>query len=204
MTVVSIAKRRRRSRPKKPPQYCTIEGCDRLVHARGWCGKHYNCWLATGNPIAKYIKNDDPKRFWSQVFKTDTCWFWIGGTTNMWGYGQILIKKKLILVHRYSFFLHHGYWPTPCCLHSCDNPLCVNPAHLREGTNQDNSNDAVARNRRPKGERHACSRLTENQIREIRKCVANGASQASMARRFDVHPGTVFAIVHRTSWYHID
>jgi hypothetical protein len=56
--------------------------------------------------------------------------------------------------HRAAFAMAHGYIPTPSCLHSCDNPPCVNVAHLREGTHADNMADRKAKGRYNGGDQH--------------------------------------------------
>jgi hypothetical protein len=88
-------------------------------------------------------------------------------------------------------------------LHSCDNPPCVNPAHLRLGTQQDNANDRVQRNRSAIGARNGKARLTADQVREIRRRRASGESRTSVARAFDINPGTVWYIDQRVTWTHV-
>jgi hypothetical protein len=95
-------------------------------------------------------------RFWNQVNKgtMNECWNWTG-VPNMWGYGQIReeggrnAKKKL--AHRISWIIHNGTIPTGMLvLHTCDNPLCVNPNHLWLGTHQDNIDDMMRKGRHGK------------------------------------------------------
>lgn len=75
---------------------------------------------------------------------------------NSRGYGSFRFKGKTELAHRVSFFLTFNRWPTPCALHKCDNPLCVNPAHLFEGTIADNNKDKQIKGK--------ARRLTEQDI----------------------------------------
>lgn len=90
---------------------------------------------------------DWKERFWEKVDKRgpDDCWEWNGSRTR--GYGYFTIRKKATRAHRLSFFLEHGHWPQPECLHSCDNPACQNPRHLWEGTQLDNIRDACQKGR---------------------------------------------------------
>lgn len=76
------------------------------------------------------------------------CWIWSASFTSK-GYGQISYKGKNTLAHRASahLFLKFPIDSTLCVLHACDNPKCVNPAHLFIGTAQDNSDDMVAKGR---------------------------------------------------------
>lgn len=83
------------------------------------------------------------RQFWSRVYKTKTCWFWIGSVGNH-GYG-VLGKNKL-LAHRISWRLHFGsIRKSQWVLHRCDTPQCVNPKHLFVGTQKQNMADASAK-----------------------------------------------------------
>lgn len=75
----------------------------------------------------------------------DACWPW---TANRYkcGYGQMRVGKGPTGAHRVAFFLANGHWPQ-VARHSCDNKICVNPAHILDGTASDNQLDCVLRNR---------------------------------------------------------
>lgn len=92
----------------------------------------------------------DEARFWAKVDRSgDGCWLWTA-STDQGGYGQFQIGRRPFKAHRISWELANG--PVPAglwVLHSCDNPPCVNPAHLRPGTPADNMADQLERNRRP-------------------------------------------------------
>src|SRR5262245_419100 len=92
-------------------------------------------------------------RFWVKVTKGKGCWPW-SGRMNEAGYGYFWLDGKPELAHRVAFFLKHGRWPEPCCLHTCDNPPCCNPAHFFEGTNLDNALDRTVKNRAATGSKH--------------------------------------------------
>lgn len=87
--------------------------------------------------------------------------------------------------------------------HSCDNPPCVNPAHLFIGTAQDNSDDKEQKGRAPKGEQIPSSKLRSVDIPVIRRRVSNGETQAGVARSFGVTPRVVHEIVCGRLWRHI-
>lgn len=76
------------------------------------------------------------------------CWEW-RGMVESHGYGSIRLGKgKRMRAHRYSWSLYNGPIPKGLfVLHSCDYPRCVNPAHLRLGTQKENMQDRLRRNR---------------------------------------------------------
>jgi len=87
--------------------------------------------------------------FWDKVALTsnpDKCWEW-QGSLNDSGYGNTSFKCKGIKAHRLAWFYVSGSHSTKHILHSCDNRKCVNPKHLREGVQADNSRDMVDRRR---------------------------------------------------------
>jgi len=94
------------------------------------------------------------ERFWAQVVKTDTCWLWSGATDSD-GYGIFsskLYEKTYKKAHRFSlsFSIAAPLDATLVVLHACDNPRCVNPAHLSLGTTQQNMHDRAAKGRATK------------------------------------------------------
>lgn len=95
-------------------------------------------------------------RFWALVQKTTTCWLWRGSMLPK-GYGlfRITSPRSKVLAHRYSYTLKHGCIPPGLMvLHKCDNTSCVRPGHLFVGTNQDNVDDMVRKNRHQHGDKH--------------------------------------------------
>ena len=108
--------------------------------------------------------------------------------------------------------------------HTCDNPPCVNTAHLFLGTTRDNALDAKrkgrlnpamfdgtmpsiggrARAEHPvQGSAHPMARLTEDDVREMRRLRAEGMTQRELAERFHVNARHVGDIVRREKWAHV-
>lgn len=153
-------------------------------------------------------------RFWSRVSKLGPvvreelgpCWEWTGGRLGK-GYGSIFFMGRSTGAHRVSWFLEHGAGPTLSVLHKCDNPPCVRPDHLFEGTLADNSRDMVAKGRHrscPRvGERHAGAVLTESKVLAARAAFLNGEKVSSIALRLNGSYAAFLAAVTRKSWRHI-
>lgn len=150
----------------------------------------------------------DIQRFWSKVNKTEGCWLWAGAAC---GYGRFTYKGKPIPAHRFSVLASGRCIPKGMVVcHTCDTKLCVRPDHLYVGTTQDNNRDTVDRQRhissfKPKlGESNGNSRLTEHQVREIRRMRKGGLSLQRIANHVGCSRGVVRSIVERTTWKHVD
>lgn len=131
------------------------------------------------------------------------CWEW-PFARNSDGYGTLGVAATPAgrLVHRQAFELAYGYVP-PVCRHTCDNPPCFNPAHLVPGVQADNVRDTIERGRNRRGEAHYGAKLTEADVREIRRLVADGVDQATLAARFGVSGGLISSVVRRARWKHV-
>lgn len=148
--------------------------------------------------------------FLHRVQEDNGCLLWTGHKDKT-GYGRCMavFARRIHFAHRMSWYLAHGPFDLRMrVLHKCDRPSCVNPDHLFLGTQADNVADMVAKGRQrtvPKfGEDNHLSKLTENQIREIRRMKADGVcSQAEIARRFGVSPMTISRAVRGESWSHL-
>lgn len=135
------------SRTGPTPALCRVPGCAEVRSGkRSVCAAHYLVVKRRGT-----VDDDGiyPERlvaaFWKHVTPgaDNECWEW-SGTRHSDGYGLV----GGCYAHRISEQIHHGPIGAGLhVLHSCDNPPCVNPAHLRTGTHSDNVRDAVERGR---------------------------------------------------------
>jgi hypothetical protein len=149
------------------------------------------------------------ERFWEKVDRSsgpNSCWPWTAamGTT---GYGNFRCPYGH-KAHRIAYFLANGPIPKgKWVLHTCDNRKCCNPAHLFLGTAKDNTQDMIKKGRR--GNPHVESakshtaKLTENQVKAIRKEGAKGSLYTVIAKRYGVTAENISMIIRRKTWRHI-
>jgi hypothetical protein len=133
------------------------------------------------------------------------CWEW-PLSHHDGGYGRVRHGSIEYRAHRLSYEIHHGPIPDGLCVcHTCDNRLCVNPAHLFLGTDRDNSDDKVAKNRQGRGNRMPHAKLNDEAVRQIRNLFATGNYlQRRLAEIFGVNDATIADVVNRRTWKHIE
>lgn len=160
-------------------------------------------WMSCGcrrtNTLAK---------IWRHVEKSGSrdCWLW-KGTIDSDGYGCISIKGRQWKAHRAVWRAFHEVDIAAglCVCHHCDNPPCVNPAHLFLGTTGENTRDAAKKNRlaRRCGESNHGAKLTNHQVLEIRSRRLAGASTVELGEIFGVSQSLVAQIARRQIWRHL-
>lgn len=146
------------------------------------------------------------ERFWSRVDVRgpDECWLW-HGTIMRNGYGTFSIRHKAFYAHRLSVELCGEDATGLDVCHHCDTPLCVNPRHLFLGTAKDNILDMVRKGRgnRAKGERNKSSRLTSQDVIEIRRLHESGVSKRQLSKMFNVGRTTIRSLLSGKTWKHV-
>lgn len=149
-------------------------------------------------------------RFWAKITKhgPDECWPWIGASFKG-GYGAFSVGgRRLVTATRYAYLLATGAWPGRfSVLHACDNPPCCNPAHLWLGLHSDNAKDMVTKGRHARagavGEKNGSARLTEANVAEIKRAVAWGETDVSIAARYGVSSSAIAMIRTGKFWKHV-
>lgn len=116
----------------------------------------------------------------------DDCWEW-QRSRSMRGYGVLYVGRDELKATHLVLALEGSERPSPAhnALHSCDNPPCCNPKHLRWGTHRENSADMMARGRHnPSGLAVAHRRHRENPYcRSGRHLLAETAVRGSRWKR---------------------
>lgn len=136
------------------------------------------------------------KRFWSKVdIRGDNeCWPWLASKKNAMGHGQINVGGKIECAHRIALSLHKGQMvDSPTVRHSCDNPPCCNPAHLIEGSDQDNVDDMLSRRRGRVFGRE--QKIAPSDHPDILKAYASGKTQREIGEQYGVTQARISAII---------
>lgn len=119
------------------------------------------------------------------------CWLWLGSLTN-WGYGTFWFGGDRYGAHRFSYWLHVDVIPEGLfVLHHCDVPSCVNPQHLRVGTQQQNMEEMALRGRA------AHQKIRASDIAGIFELRLLGFSQQAIADRLNVNQSIISDILGR-------
>lgn len=136
-----------------------IQGSSLITKVSRSCGCSFpkGSFVKTKEVIEKFIERnriraENNRKLQLENYKINTennCWEW-QGHKNEDGYGKVKRNGKTILSHRLFYEVHKGIIPEGnVIMHTCDNPGCVNPEHLKSGTHLENEQDKDAKGRRP-------------------------------------------------------
>lgn len=137
--------------------------------------------------------------FWRNVHPEalSGCWLWHGSMLES-GYGKFHKGARRVYAHRLAYELVVGPIPRGgVVMHTCDVPACVNPDHLKIGTQLDNMRDMTRKGRRVRGERHGCAKLDQATASRIRR---SSGKQRDIAAEFGVSQRTVWRIKAGLAW----
>ncbi len=162
---------------------CEAKGCKRKHYGRGYCKMHHHRMVAHGDVRAHVPSIHD----WDAKYTVDEitgCWNWKGSLTQK-GYGA----SSRHPAHKRMWIRANG--PVPAGLeldHLCRNRRCVNPEHLETVTHAVNVR------------RGAMTRLSWIDVCNIRKLIADGLTQALVAKMYLMTKHGINHIVHRRAW----
>jgi hypothetical protein len=139
-----------------------------------------------------FLNEEELTCFMAKVEKQPNCWLWKGATTGASasgsGYGYFKYRGKVKRAHQISF--QHFVRPLTIgeqVLHVCNNELCVNPAHLKTGTQSENIKQSYDQGRRS-------TSLTKEQVLEIKAELSQGIRTNFLSRKYGVRSSTISAI----------
>lgn len=153
--------------------------------------------LRTVARFTRYVKRGDP----------DSCWNWTGAHSGG-GYGGFRLgsPRRMRRSHIVAWEIHHGRPVAPGLFvcHSCDNPPCCNPAHLGSGTHAINMGEMVERGRSSRGQDRPSAKLTDRDVRAIRRrYAAGGVRQRDLADDYGVVQSLISRVINGHIWGHV-
>jgi len=189
--------------PADVNRLCRATGCGLNAQAHCLCQAHY-MRLRRGKCIDAPLRKAPDYIGWLKEhanWSSDKCLIWPFGTKEN-GYGRLYIGKKCKPAHREMCRISHGE-PKGVrrhCAHSCGNPSCVNPRHLRWATPKENMADKVAHGTNNNGAKHGLAKLTEKDVAEIRESTLKGSE---LAQHFQVSQSTISEVRNGKRWCHV-
>ena len=129
------------------------------------------------------------ERFYTKAAPNGDCLEWTGALNNQ-GYGIQKFKGKAQLAHRVAYQISVGDIKNMNVLHRCDNPKCINPAHLFLGSHIDNMRDMIRNGRK-------WSKLTFDDVVEIR---SSSLKNSELSRKYSVSERTIRYAKHSSHW----
>lgn len=191
---------------------CVVDGCTTAAVAQKLCDKHYTRLRRHGDPnLTRRAPRDvglaERLEFtgWTEVMRRPdlgACWEWNGGRYES-GYGQVSAgDNRSRPAHRMAYLA----WVGPMgegryACHRCDNPPCINPAHIFPGTHKENMEDCASKGRNVHGERAPWHKLTVEDARNIRADYSTGMySQKQLAAAYGVSQSSISYTVRRVNW----
>jgi len=184
------------------PAQCSI--CGKLSFARGWCKAHYLRWYKHGDPLAGGTATNAPTDWLRDhiCHIGDGCLIWPFARKPS-GYAEIRWDDKATLATRVMCTLAHGNPPTPEheAAHSCGkgHEGCIHPQHLRWATHVENEADKLIHGTRLRGEQKVTSKLTTDQVKEIRS-LRGQLKQREIASIYGVTRQTIGDILNARKW----
>lgn len=151
------------------------------------------------------LSKDELNFFWSQIQmgKSNECWIWIG-YKNSENYGVIKINGLDYRANRVSWTIQNGKIPDGKLIcHTCDNPPCCNPNHLKAETQKWNMQDRESKGRsnRATCERHWNAKMTRDKVISIREKYATGKFlQREIGEEYGVSSKLISSIISRHRW----
>lgn len=186
------------SKKKAPPPVCKVDGCNRLATTTGLCGMHYSRVLRHKHPELLITQRGEPEAWLRRLLSgslPDHCVGWPFGHFPA-GYGVLRYRGRNRHAHAVAWEISSGSVVPHGLgvLHSCDNRNCVNPRHLRMGSQKENMQDAVLRKRIVVNRQ---AKLSPEQVLQIR---CDTRETRLIAKEYGVSGTHIRRIMTRKAW----
>jgi hypothetical protein len=183
---------------------CSTPECSKPHYGRGWCRYHYQKAYLAGEleaqprTLARPTDSLDTRlRNIGWTVTESGCWEFMGSKDSL-GYGQMAVNRGRPWR---AYRIAYEAWvkvpePNVDICHRCDNPPCINPAHLFEGTRKDNIDDMVAKKRHRNGENKKNHKLTDVEVQQIKDLYASGLYRhKDLAEMFGVSSSLISMLI---------
>lgn len=179
---------------------CSVQNCDKPVHARNLCPKHYWRWRIHGN--TSHLSRG--RQFLENALQSNSseCILW--PFTFAGGYPQTTISGKQCVASRWICERTHGPAPSKNhqAAHSCGKGHlgCISPHHLRWATQAENEADKIIHGTLYRGEQNGFAKLSNQDVQEIKLLLITGETGRNIAKKFNVSKSLVSAIKVGKAW----
>jgi hypothetical protein len=175
----------------KKPKMCANRKCRSILWNRGLadCRFYVNKRYQQQPIKARYLKNG--------------CFIALGNPRSKGqNYHSIRRDGKSWLLHRWIFYINHGYAPISEVMHICNNTDCINPLHLKAGTREENEAHKIISGRSLKGEKNPMSKLSFRDVSKIKNLLYNckRGDIIKLAKEYDVSSATISLIKYGKNW----
>ncbi len=172
-------------------------------------------WIRIGEDGKRIGRPPLPRavQLWSKIERRnlDECWPWKNSLT-IYGYGRFAMRwngrRQDMNAHRAVWLLKYGEIDAGLeVAHECDNRLCCNPKHMFLTTREGNRLDKMMKGRQTRGEDSGSVKLTEEQVRQIRKdykWYSHSHGAIALGHKYGVHRKQILNIIHGRSWGWLD
>lgn len=184
---------------------CSVDECGRESSKRAMCGMHYQRWRKHGETRGGKTERpllgskESALLFHGWTVEDSGCWEWSGPLSD--GRGVINMDGQRGYAYRAAYEVWVGPIPSGHVVcHKCDNPICINPGHLLAGTQLENIDDMVSKDRSIHGIKNPHAVLSKNDVARVMNLIAAGIPQSRIAVKFGVARTTISAISTGRSW----
>ena len=150
------------------------------------------------------LRNSACIKLFAELEISGDCIVYTGSGVGKGGYGRITVssdgERRSYSAHRLAYEMKHGEIPSGVLVrHTCHNPACVRPSHLKKGSDFDNAQDRVNAGRcAPQdGANNGNAKLTEEERLEVIRRRERGETLKSIAADYGVHFSTISVIAKR-------
>lgn len=187
---------------------CSTSWCSEKPRTRNMCVACYSAWYKGHDPeqprrrkVPKDATDEDRLRSYGWTVTESGCWEW-DGRRDKKGYGVLCLHaQRQVFAHRTAFAVWVGELdPKLSVCHRCDNPPCINPEHLWQGTERDNKVDMATKGR---GNTARLTPLAVQELRALYTAPFDRGLVPRLAKQYGVSTSAIRAVLHGRTWKNV-